>query len=390
MASISSRLKTWAALGILTGAWLMVLLQAIWVYPDRPWPPAAPKSESRSGPELTPIDAAALRARAWGQIAGRLDAADRASLAEIGRSLAQIDAFFASRRGGARPFAAAVLSLGGKWRFIKSHLPFADEQCHARFLQEQLAEHLLRPEELPKLLEGCVAGYLIRVRAMENQLLVQIRADLSESDLRAYDVIPALQSTQQFASQFQQLQGELTLMVGRDLNLTLSKEVAVLVGGEVAAQVALRVGLAVAERFGVSAGILGAGAASGWATFGLGLVVAIGLDFTVDGLLHLAGHDPEGQVAAKVEETLWRLQRLIVAGDPEAVLSYQKLRNMEAAHASGQVRLAAREAADAIERSGNLGLRHELQRLHELRARVRRAALEQLILQGLAREARTP
>jgi hypothetical protein len=38
--------------------------------------------------------------------------------------------------------------------------------------------------------------------------------------------------------------------------------------------------------------------------------------------------------------------------------------------------------ADRIDASGNLGLRRELTKLHDVRSRVRRAALERLILEG--------
>ena len=380
MAMSRSRITVIASLGVLFGLALIWLFQDWWPDRSRQALPA-PLLLSPSVPAIAPIDADAIRAQAWAKVASRLDAADQASKAEIENSIAMIDEFFASRRPGVRPFAQAVLSMNGKWRFVKSKLPFTDASGHTQYLEEKLAEHLFKPDDLRKLLEGAVTGYLIRVRAIENQLLVQIRADLSEGELRATEIIPALQSQERLAARFQRLEDDVAHMVCRDLNVTLTREATVLIGSEVATQVAIRVGLAVAERLGVSAGILSAGAASSWATFGVGLVVAVLLDFAVDGFLHVAGHDPEGQVAAKMSDALTRLRDMIVAGVPEAVEAHQKLRSLQTTHAEVTVRDRCRAAADAIDGGGALGLRHELERLHEARVRVRREVLRRLILE---------
>lgn len=375
-----NRRKTiaFALFGALAGLALLWLLPIFW--PERrPQLPSRLAELSLPGPTAPAIDLAAWRARAWSKIEVRLDAADAASNADIDRSLASIDEFFAARKPGARPFAEAVLSLRGKWRFVKAKLPFADGDGHAQFLQEKLEEHLFRPDDLKKLLESCVAGYLTRVKGLENQLLVQIRADLSENELAAAEAVPALQNPELFAREFQKLQLEVAAMAGKETNFTIGKEVAILVGSEVATVVAMRVGLAVAQRLGVSAGILGAGAAAGWATFGVGLVACIVLDFAVDGVLRVAGHDPEGQVEAKINETLGSLKSMIVNGVPEANVAYRKLRRMETEDPDAGVRAECKAAADRIDRGGSLGLRHELTRLHELRARVRREALRRLI-----------
>lgn len=331
---------------------------------------------------VQPIDAAAVRAKAWGKIAGRLDEADAASLEEMDRALLGIDEYFARCRPGARPFAEAMLSLGGKWRYVKSSLPFADPDGHAKFLRESLEANLFKPDDLRKLLEGTVTGYLTRVKAIENQLLVRIRADLSQGELATADVVPALRQPETFTQEFNRLEKEVLGLVSSDFNFSLSREVALFVGSEVAAHVAMKVGLAAAQRLGISAGILGSGAAVGWATFGVGLVAAIALDFMVDGVLRFSGYDPEGQVVAKVNDMLTSLKKALVNGDPEAHAAYSKLRRMAREDPVAAVRDESKDAADRIDRGGHLGLRHELRRLHEVRAKVRREALRRLILEG--------
>jgi hypothetical protein len=78
-------------------------------------------------------------------------------------------------------------------------------------------------------------------------------------------------------------------------------------------------------RLGVSGGLLAAGAGSSWATFGIGLVAAIVIDIGIDWGMKLAGHDPAGEVASKVEGVLQKVKELLLDGEPQAVEAYKKL-----------------------------------------------------------------
>jgi hypothetical protein len=136
------------------------------------------------------------------------------------------------------------------------------------------------------------------------ELLAKVRADLSGQDLPALTAIPALQTEAVFRQQYGKMLDQVSAVVAQDPGVDLTKKVGTGVGAAVAEKIAVRILTAVATRLGASAGIMAVGTTSGAATFGIGLVAAIVLDITVDWLLKVAGYDPEGQVAAKVNGTL--------------------------------------------------------------------------------------
>jgi len=321
-----------------------------------------------------------VRRQAWEKIAPRLAAAERESKSEIDRQLAPINQFFDERKKGSLEFARQVLSFSGKWVFVKSKLPFAEDDGHFTFLREAFETHLFAPDELRRCVESAVAGYIGRLAGIENRLLVQIRADLTERDLPLAQVMPALSGDEPFRREYQALLETVTRQIAGDLKIDFSRELASLVAGEVAANVALRVGTAVAARLGMSAGVLGIGAGSSWATFGVGLVAAVIIDAALAKAIRAAGYDAEKQVADMVDETLDHVRGLLIDGDPEARAVYEKLRRMERDDADATVRAECRAAADRIERSGNLGLSRELEQIHAARTRLRTLTLRRMIL----------
>jgi hypothetical protein len=72
----------------------------------------------------------------------------------------------------------------------------------------------------------------------------------------------------------------------------------------------------VAVRLGVSAGILGTGAASGWATLGIGVVVGLIVDQIVSWVWDWWA-DPRGNLAAELDKKLDEINRLIVDGSAD-------------------------------------------------------------------------
>jgi hypothetical protein len=360
------------------------------LYAGRGWEPGRPpQAESRPAtavsqpkpvPPAPPIDWQAVRREAWAKVAPRVEAAQSQSRAEIDRQLAAIGEFFDERKAGTPAFARAVLSLSGKWVFVKSKLPFADHQRHFSYLREQFEEHLFKPEDVQRCVESAVAGYIGRLAGIENQLLVQIRADLTEEEFPLAQVMPALASDEQFRREYQELLTKVTEQVAKDLKVDVSRELVSLVSGEVAAQVALRVAIAVSARLGVSAGVLGVGAGSSWATFGVGLVAAVMIDAALAKIIRAAGYDAQKQVADKVNETLDQVRSLLVDGDPDARAVYEKLRQLEQNDPDETVRRDCRAAADRIAQSGNLGLGRELAQIHDLRTGLRSTTLKRMIL----------
>jgi hypothetical protein len=343
---------------------------------------SAVSSPTAPPPQLSAIELAAWRWGAWDKIVPRLDEADRLSRAAVDDRLAGLDDFFREHRDGVRPFAEAVLSLSGKWNYAKSKLPTAEDDAHLKFLDERFEKFVFSRDELRITIESVVAGYLSRLDGLEGQLLVEVRADLSE---KAFAVPGAPRfdvSNDELRSRFARSLTVVSSDVARDVGVGVSLTTASVVGGEVAAVIAVRVATAVATRLGVSAGILGVGATSGWATFGIGLVAAVAVDFVIDKAARAAGYDPIETIAGRVKKVLDDVRTMLVDGDPEAVAAHTKLTAMARDDVNATVREESRRAADAIERSGNLGLRRELLRIHEQRAALRREALRRLIFTG--------
>ena len=171
-------------------------------------------------------------------------------------------------------------------------------------------------------------------------------------------------------------------VVGRDLKITVGREAVVWVGSDIAAMVTVRIGSAVAVRLGISDGILGTGAASGVAMLGVGVVVGFLVDGAVDWTMKKAGYDPAGDIAREVSDTLTRMESLIIDGDPKAQGNVQKLRHLQEHDLFTFVRAECQKGADRLEAGGSLGLRHELNRLRQVRSRLREEALKKLILEG--------
>jgi hypothetical protein len=343
---------------------------------------ALTSTASAPPPSLTPIERSLYKQRAWTTIVPRLDEADRLSRTAVNDQLAEIDHFFSERRAGVKLFAGKVLSLSGKWNYAKSKLPIAADDAHLRYVAEQFASAVFSDDDLRKAIQAAVDGYLGRVAAIEGRLLVDVRADLSEQALKMPAAPRLPVSEAELRRQFETSLADVTRLAARDVGRATSLTTASLVGGEIATVIAVRVAAAVAVRLGVSAGIVGAGAASSWATFGVGIVVGFAVDAALNKAAKAAGYDPAAAVEQRVNAVLDDVRKLIVEGDSESKYLYDRLSKAARDDADPAAREQSARSAEEIRGSGNLGLRRELLRLHEERAALRRAALRRVIFSG--------
>jgi hypothetical protein len=334
---------------------------------------------------VEPIDPEVLRRRAWDKIARHLAPADATSMAAIDRSLAPIEEFFAEHREGARPFAKSVLSLRGKWKYVKTRGVFGgDSDEHLAFLDEKFREHVFDPDELKAVVESSIADYVRSVQGIENKLLVTSRSEIEAIDPSVGSAIAGLDSQIEFAAQYEKMLEHVVKDVTRGANTDMGIFVGSFVAAEVTQQLMVRMGRAIATRLGVSAGILGAGASGGAASAGVTIGLAIVIDMGIEWLMSLTGSDASTKVTAKVEESLDKLQAFILDGDPIAVEAYHKIAARRATFPTEQGRAKIEATLKAMEAKGDLGLRRMLLRLHYERARLREAALRKMILEGPA------
>jgi hypothetical protein len=326
---------------------------------------------------------APARVNAWQKVVTpQLKAAEEAGKQAGDQRAALVKAFFSERKDRARAFAEEVLSLRGKWEFVKSKLPLTDPEGHRRYLRDRFDGMVVSGSELQELIQSVVNGYVNELLGIENNLIVRIRADLSDSDLARLETSAILRTDEAFRQEYARTLQQVTAVVARDLKVQVGREAASWIGADVAANITLCLATALAERLGVSAGVLGTGAVSGVATLGIGIAAGFLVDAVLDQFLRAIGHDPAGDIANKVCQALDTFQGLLLDGDPKAVSTYRTLRKMQQDDPVELVREGCRRAADKIETGGCLGLRNELKRLRETRARLREEALKKLILEG--------
>lgn len=291
-------------------------------------------------PPVEPIDVVALRQGAWHRLQPRLDAADEAAASSVEEGLGELRWFFEERKRGTRRFAEGVLSARGKWALVRSKLPFTDNDGHVRFLNTKFADCVFRPDELQAAVESAVKAHIADLAAIENQLLVDVRADLADLP---FTVLPRFRTDEVLQRAYRRMAEEVAAMAAGDTRISAVRGLGSFVAGDIAAHITIRVAKAVATRMGVSAGALGAGAAGSWATFGLSIVAAIIVDIAADWVIGWF-YDPVAEVALKVEQTLDRVRDLLIEGAAETP-----------------------------------GLRQELERLNEMQAEIRRQALRKLV-----------
>jgi len=137
---------------------------------------------------------------------------------------------------------------------------------------------------------------------------------------------------------------------------------------------------AMATRMGVSGAVLGAGAASSWATFGAGILIGIAVDALLGWMIEWF-YDPTEEITSKIAASLNEVKQLIIAGDPEAWQIREIATKLAESHVAPEVRAKAAKVVDNITRGGALGLKHTLGRLAEVQSRSRQLTFKQLVLQ---------
>ena len=237
-----------------------------------------------ANPHLTPDasarDAAEIRAASAQHV---LHAEQRARAA-IARRADELAAYVQSCKAGARPFAKDMVSLYGKWRVVQAWLPFTDPDGHKRYVEEKFAQHVFSTAQLTAAITRSAADLSHDFEGIENELAVQLRQELLGRSLEPSE-IPA--ATAGFHSTVRQLTD------------VAQREAAKSTGALAVSEAASQIGSQVLVRFGVSTGVLAAGAANAWWSLGAGLVVGFAVDAAWDQIT-----DPSGEIETKTMQGL--------------------------------------------------------------------------------------
>jgi hypothetical protein len=261
---------------------------------------------------------AELRRLARSRALPHLDRADAECRAALGRGLRELNDFFVEARLRAPRFAERVLGWRSKWLLVTDRLGIGTG-AHAEYLRRAFHEELFAPEQLEDAARRAVAGYLEAVRDAEGVALVALRADLA--DLPAPPMIPLDRTA--IGAKLEKALVVAAVRAGSDLRGELARELTALVVGEVLAQAAVRAG--------ASAGLLGAGAASTAATFGLGLAAGV----LVDALLAWAW-DIRAELVNELQHRLDGLRETVVEGTAAAPGLRRRLEELDRRRTAGR------------------------------------------------------
>lgn len=227
-------------------------------------------------------------------------AADRA----IEEHIKSINAFFEDAKQGTRPFAADALGWSSKWKMVADCVPFTSGERHSQYLREQFQKHIFSEAQLVDNMEKVVQNYIQSIQSIESKMLVDLQSDTAEFA----ETYPISQLDEAMLKEkFDEALARSIAAAGNDIRADVAKETVSIIAASILTQVAVRLG--------VSAGILSAGAASGWATFGIGVVAGLIVDQIVSWTWDWWA-DPRGSLAADIDLKLSEINDLIVNGAP--------------------------------------------------------------------------
>jgi len=226
----------------------------------------------------------ASRAKVQASIDRHIEDSAKKSVAAITKRSNEFRTFVQERKAGAKPFSEEVVSIYGKWRVLKSKLPFTDSQGHKKYIVDQFDKHIFTPQQLSDRVKSIIEDSVRDLDQEQNNLAVAIRKELLGRPLMPGEIPVARE--------------ELTKAIDRAVS-TAQVDAAKGATGLVVAEVTENVATQVLTRLGVSAGILSAGAATSWWTLGAGLAIGFAVNELWDWI-----DDPAGDIQREVEGSL--------------------------------------------------------------------------------------
>jgi hypothetical protein len=228
-----------------------------------------------------------------------LNKAEKDTESIVGKEFTELKDFFSTAKQNIPAFVDEALGYYSKWKIIIDLIPFTSGGNHEKFIRQTFEEIVFNPKQLEKEVKATVKSCLDQIYSIESRMLVDLRADLSD--------IPKEYFIEKFNEKAFQDKVDKTVALASvssvsDLNSTIGLSLASFIAGEALALVAIQLG--------VSSGILTTGAASGWATFGIGAVVGLIVDQMV-GWIWNWWADPKGDLKQKLESKLEEIFLLV-------------------------------------------------------------------------------
>lgn len=230
---------------------------------------------------------------------GHLNKAEKVTESIVGKEFSELNAFFTTAKKNIPAFVDEALGYYSKWIIITDSIPFTSGGTHEKFIRQIFNEKVFKANELEKEVQATVKSCLDQISSVENRMLVDLRADIPD--------IPKEYFIQHLNEKlFQDKVDKIVVLASvastADIGPTIAINLASFIAGEALAMVAIQLG--------VSSGILTAGAASSWLTFGIGAVVGLIVDQMV-GWIWNWWADPKGDLKQKLESKLEEIFLLV-------------------------------------------------------------------------------
>jgi hypothetical protein len=259
----------------------------------------------------------------------------------IEEHLQSLEVFFSDAKQNTRAFADEALSWSSKWRLVADYVPYTKGGRHEQFIRAKFEDRIFTTAQVEQAVRQAVETYLQEVKSIEGTMLVRIKADVADFPLE-YPI--AALDNDGWRQRYEAAIEQAIEATKNDAARGASLEVVSLIVGEVLTQVAVELG--------VSAGILGTGAALSWQTLGLGVVVGVIVDAIVSWVWDWWA-DPKGELAAKLDLKIDDMHRLTIEGSQTVTGLRVRLRQL--------ARERARLRGTAV--VGVLKLQHSIQHI---------------------------
>ena len=283
--------------------------------------------------------------------------------------------FVVERKKGTRAFAESVLDTDMKLKLVQhrgrdffailggiaklavgmdAKYPDEGEKQLAAHVADRFRQHVFKPADLEAVVESVYAGYIARLKEIENTFLVELEIDVDDETIQKLRVTGGKVDADAIAGAIDRtLEG-----MGDDFGNTIVRELGSYLIGELVG------------------GRLVSKTDSGLTKFGKNVAAGVVVDKALDEGMARAGYDPVRTIAGKVDAELDKMYGLLVEGDAEAYKNHEILKDQVAFYydKDADVKSLCETAIATIERSGKLGMRWQMLQVHQ-QADERRDAL---------------
>lgn len=294
--------------------------------------PDPPAQDHGSAPPQTP-SRGDVRREAVSRATKQLDWAAEESRRLVRECLRPVGAFFDDATQGLPAFAEDTLGWGSKWRLLADYVPWTTHDRQGKYLEERWNEHLFSTNKLTGMLERAAKRCADGVDDIEQEMLVRLRLDVADLQREA---LPELAAEARLADGFRAAIKKAVEHARADVGHEI--------GLFVVSEIAERVLAMVVRRLGLSAALLGGGAAAAPYSGGLSLLGAVIINYLLD-LVWDWYADPQGELTREIGAQLDRLRTMIIEGDG----STRGLRGELEAYTRRRAKMRARALAELLD-----------------------------------------